>query len=94
MDKTAAEKLFQEACRACGTGLKPFYKPAEVASILGVSRSTIVNLTNYWEPEGTPGRATRVLESYRTKSGHRRIPQASIVEYLRRNHSYERANDL
>ena len=88
--KSKTEEHLEKMLEAAHIPMRPTYAVGEVARLIGMSRGTIVILCGLWEPEGMAGRDTRGMESYRTPGGHRRVPGGALLDWLRRNSSYER----
>jgi len=97
MSETAewAAEVFNDALRTEGLPKRTWYTAGETARILGLSVTSIKNMCAAWEPEGTPGRDRGGLESYKTPGpgGHWRINRIAIIDWLRSNHTYERAGE-
>ena len=66
---------------------KTAYTTSNVALVLGVSNSTIINMCEEWEPPEESNRNVKGIECYRVGT-HRRIPHHAIVEWLRINIYY------
>ena len=87
---TPEEKL-QGMLKQAGLPVRPSYCRAEVCLILGINKRTFWRMTAKYEPEETGHNLPSMLDSYMLR-GHRRVRYDELVDYLRRNRSYERQN--
>jgi hypothetical protein len=88
MEQDPTEQLRQMLADA-GIEQQPTYQPGEVQKILCISNTSFRRFCELWEP----GRQCdhHGIESFRLAT-HRRVTHQALVDWIRRNHSYERDN--
>jgi hypothetical protein len=87
---TPEEKL-KGMLTAADLPVKPSYCRAEVCRILDINKRTFWRMVAHYEPEETGNHRPGTLDSYMTR-GHHRVRYDELVDYLRRNRAWERAN--
>lgn len=88
-----AETALREMLQIAGLPVRPSYRRSEVCAVLGVDGRTFWRMVAYHEPGPDGQRKPGTLESYKTR-GHHRVRFAELVDYLRRNCTYERQHGL
>ncbi len=74
-----------------GLTRKSIYPPGEVQQILKISDSTFRRFCDLWEP-GVGGKPYGI-ECIRFAT-HRRVTHQALVDWVMRNHGYDRDNGL
>lgn len=86
-----AEKKLRGMLEAAGLPVRPSYRRGEVCLILGIDARTFWRMVAHHEPTEDGQRRPGTLDSYMTR-GHHRVRFDELVDYLRRNRTYERQN--
>ncbi len=74
-----------------GMSKQHIYQPAEVQQILKISNSSFRRYCELWEPG--PSCDKLALENIRLTT-HRRVTHQALVDWVTRNHGYDRDNGL
>lgn len=85
-----AGRLLENMIADAGLARQAVYLPGDVQRILCISNTSFRRFCELWEPGDTCDRYG--LESFRL-STHRRVTHQALVEWVERNHSYERDNN-
>jgi len=86
-----AEAKLKQLLSVAGLPVRPSYRRQEVCLILGIDKRTFWRMTAHHEPTADGQRHPATLDSYMT-IGHRRVRYHELVDYLRRNRSWQRQN--
>lgn len=89
----AAEERLKEMLEKANLPVKPSYRRGEVCHVLGCSIRTFWYLVERFEADPDTGAPLRPdsLDSYMFRR-ERRVPFDELVDYLRRNNTYQRKN--
>lgn len=90
LDFIDPRRLLDHMIADAGLSRQAVYLPGDVQRILCISNTSFRRFCELWEPGGKCDRYG--LESFRL-STHRRVTHQALVEWVERNHSYERDNN-
>jgi len=83
------ERILTQMMADAGIRRQAIYQPGEIQRILCISNSSFRRFCDLWEPGGACDKYG--LESIRLQT-HRRVTHQALLDWVERNHSYERDN--